>query len=130
MNRFVEQADLTNQISCESAGTSSHHAGRPADPRMKEQAKVKGYNITGSSRTFEPEDFKRFDWIITMDDSNYENVLSLANKESDKKKVLKMADFSKNCDFIPDPYYGETQTFEQIICLLEESCTRLLKKIQ
>ena len=130
MKHFVKQEDLTNQIYCESAGTSAHHAGRPADPRMTKQAKIKGYNITGISRAFEPEDFNNFDWIVTMDNSNYENVLSLAKKEKDRKKVIKMADFSENCDFIPDPYYGETESFEKIISLLEESCAKLLKKIQ
>ena len=130
MRHFVEQENLTDQIFCDSAGTSSHHAGRPADPRMRKQAETKGYNITGISRAFEPEDFNHFDWIVTMDDSNYENVLSLAKKEEERKKVIKMADFSENCNFIPDPYYGETQSFENIISLLEESCANLLKKIK
>ena len=128
MNKMIEEANLASQITCDSAGTSQHHAGHPADPRMRKPAEIKGYNITSISRSFEIEDFNQFDWIITMDNSNYENVVSLARTEEHKKKVLKMADFCKikDCDFIPDPYYGESQSFANVISLLEDSCSHLL----
>ena len=129
MNKLIEERGLTNQITCDSAGTSQHHAGHPADPRMRKHAKTKGYNITSISRSFEIEDFNQFDWIITMDDSNYENLTSRIQQEAHTKKVLKMADFCKikNCDFIPDPYYGENQGFLNVIALLEDSCSHLLQ---
>ncbi|MDE0119390.1 MAG: low molecular weight phosphotyrosine protein phosphatase [Bdellovibrionales bacterium] len=131
MNKLVEKAGLSNQITCDSAGTSRHHAGRPADSRMKKQAEEKGYSITSISRSFEVEDFEQCDWIITMDNSNYEDVLSLAKTEKHKKKVLKMADFCKvkDCSFIPDPYYGESRSFAHVISLLEDSCSHLLKHL-
>lgn len=129
MNKFIEQKGLTKKILCDSAGTSQYHAGYPADPRMRKHAQKKGYYITSLSRAFEKTDFNEFDWIITMDDSNYKNVLSLAGGEEHKKKILKMADFckTKNCDFIPDPYYGEDKAFLDVIALLEDSCSELLQ---
>ena len=129
MNKLIEERNLTDQIICDSAGTSQHHAGHQADPRMRKHAKAKGYNITSISRSFETEDFNTFDWIITMDDSNYKNVSSRATKKQDKKKILKMADFCtiKPCDFIPDPYYEKDQGFLNVIFLLEDSCSQLLK---
>ncbi len=129
MNKFIEDRNMADHITCDSAGTSQHHAGHQADPRMRKHAKVKGYNITSISRAFETEDFNNFNWIITMDDSNYENVSSLAITEKDKKKILKMADFCmiKNCNFIPDPYYEGDQGFLNVITLLEDSCSQLLK---
>ncbi len=132
MNTFLEKEGLTKQVTCDSAGTSEHHAGHPADPRMIQEAKTKGHNIESLSRTFEKEDFNRFDWIITMDDHNYENVLSLAQNTEQEKKVLKMASFCKRktCDFIPDPYYGETESFKNIISLLEDGCSHLLEKLK
>lgn len=129
MNTLIEKKRLADQIICDSAGTSQYHAGHQADPRMKNHAKKKGYTITSISRSFETEDFNQFDWIITMDNSNYENITSRTTKEGHKKKVLKMADFCKikNCDFIPDPYYGEDQGFLNVITLLEDSCSHLLQ---
>ncbi len=131
MNKMVEQAGRSDQIICDSAGTSRHHAGRPADPRMKKQAETKGYSITSISRSFEVEDFEQWDWIITMDNSNYEDVMSLATTEEYKKKIIKMADFCtlKNGDFIPDPYYGESRSFAHVISLLENACSHLLKHL-
>ena len=129
MNKMIEAEDLMDQIICDSAGTSLYHSGQPADPRMKKYAKTKGYNITSISRPFETEDFNQFDWIITMDNSNYENLISLAKKAEHGKKVLKISNFCKikNCDFIPDPYYKEDQGFLNVISLLEDSCSHLLK---
>ena len=131
MNKLIEERGLTNQIICDSAGTSQYHSGYQADPRMKKHAKTKGYNITSISRSFETGDFDQFDWIITMDNSNYKNVLSLAIKKEHEKKILKMADFCKikTCDFIPDPYYGEDKSFLDVIILLEDSCSHLLQDL-
>ena len=130
MNKLLEREGL--HITCDSAGTSPYHAGHPADPRMKEQARKKGYNITSISRSFEIEDFEKFDWIITMDDSNYKDIILLAKTQKHRKKVLRMADFCKikNCDFIPDPYYGKDQSFKNVISLLENACSHLLDKIK
>ena len=129
MNTLIDQAGLTDQIICDSAGTSPYHAGHPADSRMRKHVKIKGYDITSISRPFEIEDFDQFDWIITMDDSNYQDVMSLAKTTKHQKKVLKMAGFCKikNCDFIPDPYYEKDQGFLNVITLLEDSCSHLLK---
>ncbi len=132
MNKLIDEASLTDQITCDSAGTSQYHAGRPADFRMKKEAQAKGYNINSISRAFEMKDFDDFDWIITMDDSNYENIMSLAKKTEHRKKILKMAGFckTKTCHFIPDPYHGESQSFANVISLMEDSCLNLLKKIK
>ena len=129
MNNLIEERDLTEKIICDSAGTSSYHSGQPAHPIMREQAKLKGYNVTSISRSFEIADFNEFDWIITMDQSNYEDVISMAKTKKHRKKVLKMGNFckTKNQDFIPDPYQEGTQSFTNVISLLEDSCSHLLK---
>ena len=131
MNKFIEKKGLTNQIICDSAGTSPYHNGQKAHPIMRKYAKTKGYNITSISRLFEIEDFDQFDWIITMDNSNYKNIISLTKKKEYENKVLKMADFckAKNCDFIPDPYHGTDKGFLDVISLLEDSCSQLLQHL-
>ena len=132
MNTLLKKEGLLKKITCDSAGTSPNHAGEPADHRMIKQAKANGHNINSISRTFEKADFNQFDWIITMDDHNYESVMSLAQNPEQKKKVLKMARFCKKkpSDFIPDPYYGQTDSFSNIIALLEDSCHHLLNYLK
>ena len=132
MNKLIEKEGLMDFIICDSAGTSQHHAGRPADPTMTKYAREKGYSITSISRAFEVGDFDRSDWIITMDNFNHKDIMSLAKTKEQKEKILKMADFCniKNCDFIPDPYCQEKEKFMNVISLLEDSCSHLLDKIK
>ena len=132
MNHFIEKAGLQKKIICDSAGTSTHHAGEQADHRMKKCAKERGYHITSISRPIESQDFTQFDYIVTMDDSNFKNVQSLASSQEDKNKILKMADYcnTQNCSFIPDPYSGGEKGFFQVIDLLEEACLNLLKELK
>jgi len=132
MNKLIEKEGLSDSIVCDSAGTSQHHTGRPADPTMTKHAREKGYNITSISRAFETGDFNRFDWIITMDNLNYKDIVSLAKTKKEKEKILKMTDFChiKTCDFIPDPYCREKESFMNVISLLEDSCSHLLDKIK
>ena len=39
MNHAIQQAGLTDKISCDSAGTSGYHIGAPPDRRMSAAAK-------------------------------------------------------------------------------------------
>ena len=132
MNHLIEKDGLQEKIICDSAGTSTHHAGEQADHRMKKCAKKRGYHITSISRPIESQDFIQFDYIITMDDSNFKNVQSLAPSLEYKNKILKMADYcnTQNCSFIPDPYSGGEKGFFQVIDLLEEACLNLLKELK
>ena len=131
MNHLITQTGLQEKIICDSAGTSDYHAGEQADHRMRKYASQRGYHITSISRPIELQDFTQFDYIITMDDSNFKNVQDLAPTPH-RKKILKMADYCKaqNCSFIPDPYSGEEKGFFQVIDLLEEACLNLLKELK
>lgn len=131
MNYIIKQNDLTDKIKCDSAGTISYHAGESADSRMIKHASRRGYNLTSIARQIQHMDFDHFDYIITMDNENFENVLAFDSEKKFKDKISKMTDYSKdyNDDEIPDPYYGGPQGFEYILDLLEDSCTGLLDHI-
>jgi protein-tyrosine phosphatase len=131
--KFVEDAKLDNIISVDSAGTIGYHSGEMPDARMRQHAKVHGYNLNHKARQFNPEqDFEQFDYIITMDNENYANILRMDNKYLYFKKVFKMADFisDKNVSEVPDPYYGGAEGFEFVIDILEDGSNNLLTKIK
>ena len=71
MNSVVEEAGLEEFIMCDSAGTYGYHAGQNADARMQSHAIKRGYDLTSISRKIIKDDFKDFDYIIAMDNSNY-----------------------------------------------------------
>jgi protein-tyrosine phosphatase len=131
--KFVDDAKLDNIISVDSSGTIEYHSGEMPDARMRQHAKVRGYNLDHPARQFNPEqDFEQFDYIITMDNENYTDILRMDKKYLYFKKVFKMADFisDKNISEVPDPYYGGAEGFEFVIDILEEGTNNLLTKIK
>jgi protein-tyrosine phosphatase len=131
MNHLIDQANLSTQIVCDSAGTSSYHIGSSPDRRMTQTANQRGIKMTGKGRQFKRDDFEQFDLILAMDQENYDNILRLDPWGKYSHKVKFMCDF---CDHhtlkeVPDPYYGGTEGFNQVIDLLLDSCEGLLEFI-
>ena len=132
MNGIVKNNNLQDKIKCDSAGTIGYHAGEPADQRMKKHAMKKGYDLTSISRQIRYDDLQTFDYIITMDKDNYNDVIALDSTGQYADKITMMTDYANDHDnkSVPDPYYGGSQGFELVIDLLEDSCEGLLNHIK
>ncbi|MFZ2322982.1 MAG: low molecular weight protein-tyrosine-phosphatase [Ignavibacteriaceae bacterium] len=131
--KFVNDKKLDSIISVDSAGTIAYHQGELPDKRMRKIAFKKGYTLNSRARKFDPDtDFENFDYIVTMDNNNYEDLMQLDKEELYKNKILKMADFidDKEVAEVPDPYYGGDKEFEYVIGLLENGSKNLLNKIK
>lgn len=128
---LLNKESIADQFFVDSCGTSNAHAGEKADSRMRASASNRGIELTSISRGFRDEDFEKFDFIVTMDNSNYFNIMARLPSEEYEKKILKMADFVIKQDFdeVPDPYYGGQGGFELVLNILEEGSINLLKKI-
>ncbi|BAY65287.1 protein tyrosine phosphatase [Calothrix brevissima NIES-22] len=132
MNHLIAQADLSDSIICDSAGTSSYHIGSPPDRRMSVAANQKlGIKLRGQARQFLKSDFQDFDLILAMDRDNYENILMLDPSQQYHHKVRLMCDFCSQHTLkeVPDPYYGGPEGFNQVIDLLVDACEGLLNNI-
>ena len=130
---MVEQAELQEIISVDSAGTYGGHRGELPDARMRAAAANRGYRLTHRSRKIEEEDFYRFDMIIVMDDMNYENVARLAPERKYLDKVYRFVEFCTKhpqWSYVPDPYYEGREGFELVLDLLEDGCANILNKVQ
>lgn len=133
MNHLIEQADLSESILCDSAGTSSYHVGSPPDRRMSAAAATKlGIKLRGQARQFQKSDFQDFDLILAMDRENYDNILTLDRTKQYQHKVRLMCEFCSRHTLkeVPDPYYGGQDGFNQVIDLLIDACEGLLTKIK
>ena len=120
------------EVETDSAGTSAFHAGEAPDSRMIAAAKNNGIDITDlKARQFIPADFDRFDLIYAMDRSNYNNILSLANSDEERNKVIMILNESNpgSNDEVPDPYYGGDQGFQHVIDLLDEAINKVIERI-
>ena len=129
MNHLIEQRQLADWIVCDSAGTSSYHIGSPPDRRMAAAARQQGIELVGQARQFQPQDFKDFDWILAMDQENYNNIVSIDPSGQYHHKVKLMCDFCRRHSDkeVPDPYYGGPEGFDYVIDLLMDAGEGLLE---
>lgn len=132
LKQMVEDKGLQDKIEVDSAGTSGYHNGELPDQRMRQHAKRRGYNLNSLSRKFTSNDFDSFDLILTMDDSNYDNLMRLSPDLESQDKVHRMVEFSEKYqhDHIPDPYYSGFEGFELVLDLLEDACNGLIKELE
>lgn len=129
--KIISERGLDNQFEVDSAGLMDYHEGEKADSRMRSHANARGYSITHRSRPVMKKDFKKFDYLIGMDDQNIHSLKRLAGSDEEFSKIYKMTDFLQNiqADSVPDPYYGGDVGFLKVIDLLEDACEGLLEKL-
>ncbi|MEM9992140.1 MAG: low molecular weight protein-tyrosine-phosphatase [Bacteroidota bacterium] len=128
MRHKVQELNLPWII--DSAGTSAWHAGEQPDKRSIAIAQKYALDISGQqARQFQRVDFQRFDLILAMDRSNFQNILKLANSDEDRAKVQMILNYvhPNKCQDVPDPYWDDNG-FEQVYHMLEEACSSVLQK--
>ncbi len=112
----------------DSAGTGSWHIGELPDKRSIQVAKENGIDITDQrARQFSVRDFDRFDMILAMDTSNYNNIRRLARHEGDREKVDLLLNFAypDQNRAVPDPYYDGG--FEKVFEMVNQACDKLIE---
>lgn len=132
MQHLVDSRGLTNRFVIDSAGIGSWHIGDLPDRRMRDHGRRHGYTFGHRARQFHASaDFDRFDWILTMDDANYEEITCQALTDGERAKVVPLARYLRHhpgANDIPDPYFGGDAGFERVISLLEDACEGLLEQ--
>ncbi|MCC5866216.1 MAG: low molecular weight phosphotyrosine protein phosphatase [Wenzhouxiangella sp.] len=116
----------------DSAGTLGYHVGRPPDPRAIHHASRWGMDISVErARQVTLADFRRFNRIYAMDQSNLDDLERLRppNATARVELVMSLAPDYGLCE-VPDPYYGGDQGFEQVLDMLETAATRLVEELK
>lgn len=128
--RKIKEQNLDAQV--DSAGTANYHIGKAPDLRMIQTAAAHGTPIEFlRARQFSNQDFENFDYILVMDQSNYENVIRLAQSADDRNKVQFLLDYlyPNQKAAVPDPYYGSLEDFEQVYLLVDTATDALILKL-
>ncbi len=129
----ILQSKVSADVKVDSAGTAAYHVGELPDSRSIAVAKKYGIDLTNQrARKFTVNDFDTFDLIYAMDESNYQDILTLARNTEEKLKVkliLNEVDLNSN-QSVPDPYYGGNNGFENVYQLLDEACQIIANKIE
>jgi len=109
------------EFEIDSAGTHGYHLGAPPDQRSQRAALDHGIDISGlRARQLEPRDFDRFDWIVFMDETNRRDALKLSHPGA-RARLVRLLDFAPDQPLrdVPDPYYGKTADFAQVLALID-----------
>lgn len=137
LRALAEEQGLDDDLYIDSAGIGAWHVGEQPDRRMRKHAAQRGYDLSSlRARQFRSDDFEKFDWIVVMDEENYQDVMrKVPSHTSSNKlaKVVRMKDFFndfKGYDHVPDPYYGGSEGFELALDMIEDGCKEMLKSLQ
>ena len=114
---YIKEKNLNLVI--ESAGTGHWHIGEAPCENSIKVGLLNGVDISKQkAQQVKKSDFKTFDLIVGLDDSNISNLKNLGCKNP-----LKLGDFGFNGECVPDPYFfdgfeGFDKVFEMIdICV-------------
>ena len=111
----------------DSAGTAGYHIGRGPDNRSIEIAAQNGIDISNQKAgKFTPDNFDRFDKIFAMDRTNLNHIKQMAKTSNDLTEV----DLLLINEDVPDPYYGNINSFKKIYHLIDQACEELSDKLQ
>ncbi len=121
------------KVFVDSAGTGDWHVDSEPDKRSIAIASKNGLNISQQrGRQFSKKDFQDFDHIFVMDNSNFKDVIAMAETDEERQKVhliLEEIFPSENVD-LPDPYHGGDQGFENVYMMLDEATDELKRKLE
>lgn len=125
-------AGLEAHIRIDSAGTGDWHIGRAPDPRTREAAARRGYQMdTLRARQVSPQDFYEFDVVLAMDNTNLADLQAM--QPADVNVTLgRFLDYSTAASVkeVPDPYYGGEDGFDRVLDLIEGGADGLLDALR
>jgi protein-tyrosine phosphatase len=129
--RVVEEQGLADRFVIDSAGLGDWHIGQAPDHRAQRAARLRGIDISEqSARQVVDEDFDRFDLLLVMDGSNYDELKARAPHEA-HDKIRPFLDYAPHAGTkdVPDPFFGGTAGFEEALDLIEEAARGLLASL-
>ena len=132
MRTLATKRGLDRAVRIESAGTHDYHVGEPPDRRSQEHAAKRGYDLSAQRASqVRREDFDAFDYILAMDRGHLRMLRSMAPENAKAKVGLFLEASGKwKGEDVPDPYYGGTAGFEQVLDMVEEAAERWLDRIE
>lgn len=128
----VFKAGLQDSFYIDSAGTGDWHIGRSPDPRAQQHAAESGYDLSALiARQVNGADFVGFDYILAMDQQNLMDLKAMQPVEfQGQLSLLLDYDSSSELREVPDPYYGGSEGFRQVIQLIEGACDSFIEEVR
>ena len=119
---YIKQNNL--DIYVDSAGTGSWHVEEAPCENSQKVAQLHSIDISNyKARQVTKEDFKRFDMIVALDDSNINDLLDMGCAN-----LSKLGFYGSNSEDVPDPYFfNGFEGFEKVYDMIEKCTINLIK---
>jgi protein-tyrosine phosphatase len=126
----IKHKQYEHIVMADSCGTAAYHIGELADSRTRSLALQNGITMKHRARQFKKEDFDLFDYILVMDESNWSNLKIIDDLKVQKLIYLRNFDpLFPNQNEVPDPYYGDMETFKMVHEIINRSTLAFLEFI-
>ena len=125
-------AQANKHVELDSAGTGGWHVGEQPDPRSREAAARRGYELVHRARQFLAADFARFDLVLAMDRQNLADLRRLAQGVESPPRITLFRSYDSTAPVeaeVPDPYAGGRAGFEEVLDICERACRGLLETL-
>lgn len=129
---MVRSERLEQEILIDSAGTAAWHSGKHADSRSIQVAQGRGIEMIDlRARQVDLGDIIQFDYVLAMDESNYQDLIELSLPEY-QHKIRMFLEFAPEYEEeeVPDPYYGGAKGFNHVFDLVTAASHGLLNDIK
>jgi len=129
---LVQSENIDDRFEIDSAGTHAYHTGDAPDLRAQKAAKDRGVDLSKlRARKVIVGDYQDFDYLLVMDDDNYEIVMEFCPEEY-KYKVKHFLEYAPHLETreVPDPYYGGSYGFERVLDMVEDASLGFLNTVK
>ena len=114
---LLAQEGAAGMIRVDSAGTGAWHVGEAPDARAQAAALERGIDLSAlRARQVSADDFRLFDHVLAMDDSNLTDLAALCPSPY-RSRLRLLLDFAPHVEEreVPDPYFGGDDGFGHVL---------------
>lgn len=125
----LAQSALADRVQVVSGGIGDWHVGNAMDPRSADALTNRGYDpLRHRAQQVVGSWFARDDVLFAMDETHRQDLVRLGGAD----RVRLFGDFDPETPGVevPDPYYGGTDGFEEVLDMVERTCSALVPHIE
>lgn len=131
----VDDAGLAGVVRVVSAGTGHWHVGEPMDPRAAATLAAADLDpTTHRAQQVRPGWFEEFDLVLAMDAANLRDLQQLARDAGLAVDPARLHLFRDHDPLgrgdVPDPYYGGSDGFEEVLAMIERTSVAIVAALQ
>lgn len=129
LEHLLDEAGLGDRVRVGSGGMREWHIGKSMDPRSASTLTTRGYDATRHrARQVTAPWFEEEDVLLAMDEGHLAELGQL--RRTDRVRLFGDFDPLTPGVEVPDPYYGGSEGFEEVLDMIERTCRALVPHIE